>query len=88
VLRIQLSKKESDLARLRGQRDDLMSELSEKKAGEAERGRSSQELKALAASREVRSTLSSPFSFSLEKKTSPRLTGCGVGWVSRNEYPR
>jgi len=33
-LRGQLSKKESDLARLRGQRDDLQAELSERRASE------------------------------------------------------
>lgn len=53
-LRTQLSKKESDLARLRGQRDDLHAELSERRAGEIANYKHVDEIVALSNSHLVR----------------------------------
>ena len=55
-LRGQLSKKESDLARLRGQRDDLIAELSERRAGEIANFKHVDEIVALSNSHLVRPT--------------------------------
>ena len=53
-LRTQLSKREQDLGRLRGERDDLMGRLAEKKARESVKVRHADEMEALVRSAEAR----------------------------------
>jgi len=53
TLRQQSSRKDQDLARLRGQRDDMQAELSEKTAREAEKLQFIEEIEGLANSRQV-----------------------------------
>ncbi|ORY33397.1 BRE1 E3 ubiquitin ligase-domain-containing protein [Naematelia encephala] len=56
ALRQQSSKKDIDLARLRGQRDDMNADLTERKMREAERTRYAEETEALAQARAERIT--------------------------------
>lgn len=58
TLRTQLSKREQDLGRLRGERDDLMGKLNEKKAKEAVKVRHVEEAEAMVKSTEVRQSSS------------------------------
>ena len=53
ALRQQNTRKDGDLARLRGQRDDLTAEVSERKAKEADKMTFGEQMEVLAKSREV-----------------------------------
>ncbi|WVF72955.1 E3 ubiquitin-protein ligase BRE1 [Kwoniella sp. CBS 6097] len=55
-LRAQISKKDSDLARLRGQRDDMNAELMERRAREADKLKFAEQVEFLANSRQERIT--------------------------------
>ncbi len=54
-LRQQLAKRDTDLARLRGQRDDMNAELLERRAKEGDKVKHAEQLEALAKARQVRS---------------------------------
>ena len=56
ALRQQMTRKDADLVRLRGQRDDLTAELTERKTREAEKMRHSEEVEVLANARQERIT--------------------------------
>jgi E3 ubiquitin-protein ligase BRE1 len=53
-LRQQIAKQNSDLARLRGQRDEMNAELTERRSRETEKMRHGEQMEALAASRQDR----------------------------------
>ena len=52
-LRQQMTRKDADLARLRGQRDDVSAELTERKARETEKMRFADQIETLATARQV-----------------------------------
>ena len=54
VLRQQHTRKDADLARIRGQRDDATAELAERKAKEVDKMNHTEEMEKLAKAREVR----------------------------------
>ncbi len=53
-LRQNLAKRDSDLARLRGQRDDMNAELLERRAREGDKGKHAEQFEGLAKARQVR----------------------------------
>lgn len=79
TLRTQLSKREQDLGRLRGERDDLMGKLNEKKAKEAVKVRHVEEAEAMVKSTEV----CQPFSFSPTPFARLLLPNCLCGKTGR-----
>ncbi|WVR07641.1 hypothetical protein IAU60_004683 [Kwoniella sp. DSM 27419] len=56
ALRLQMGKKDSDLARLRGQRDEMTAELNERKAKEVEKLKYAEQFESLANARQERIT--------------------------------
>lgn len=56
TLRQQLAKRDVDLARLRGQRDEMNAELSERRAREGDKVKHGEQFETLAKARQVRST--------------------------------